>query len=96
MSVSFSEQDKLTLRTAAYGAVALLPAAGATDGSPHKIAADGSIALACATGPVGHMFAERGEPSRTMAEMNRRIVAALDADSAAPGVIAADNGEVAA
>jgi hypothetical protein len=42
------------------------------------------------------VFAERGEPSRTMAEMNRRIVAALDADSAAPGVIAADNGEVAA
>lgn len=37
-----------------YGAVTLLAAADAT-GSPHKAAADGSIALASATGLVGHV-----------------------------------------
>jgi hypothetical protein len=50
MSITFTDQDKLTLRTAAYGAVTLLAAADAAS-SPHKVATDGSIALACATGP---------------------------------------------
>ncbi|MGI5284405.1 hypothetical protein ACQEVF_13820 [Nonomuraea polychroma] len=58
MSVTLTDQDKLTLRTAAYGAITLLAAAGAA-GSPHRIATDGSIALASATGLVGHVLAEK-------------------------------------
>lgn len=57
-SITLTDQDKLTLRTAAYGAVTLLAAADAA-GSPHKVATDGSIALASATGPVGHVLAEK-------------------------------------
>ncbi|MFY1688374.1 hypothetical protein [Plantactinospora sp. WMMB782] len=56
MSVTLTDQDKRTLRTAAYGAVTLLAAADAA-GSPHKVATNGSIALASATGPVGHVLA---------------------------------------
>ncbi|GAA2897467.1 hypothetical protein GCM10020220_104120 [Nonomuraea rubra] len=48
-------QDKNTLRIAAYGAVALMAAAGAA-GRPGKIAANGSIALGSATGPIGHVL----------------------------------------
>ncbi|MEU7822435.1 hypothetical protein [Catellatospora sp. NPDC049133] len=59
MSLTLSHQDKLTLRTAAYSAVTLLATAGAAGGSPHRIATDGSIALASATGPVGHVLAEK-------------------------------------
>ncbi|MGW0195660.1 hypothetical protein [Nonomuraea sp. NPDC003201] len=56
MSITLTDQDKLTLRTAAYGAVSLLAAADAT-GNPHKIATEGS----------------------TLADMIRKITAALDA-----------------
>lgn len=135
MSITLSDQDKTTLRTAAYGAITLLSAAGAAGGSPHKIATTGSIALSSATGLVGHVLAEypqgkelngksvaeiadrvlptltravillkkadqaeadnfrstvlvaidaatqshKGEPSPTMADMARKITAALDA-----------------
>ncbi|MEJ3742283.1 hypothetical protein WEI85_03155 [Actinomycetes bacterium KLBMP 9797] len=135
MSITLSDQDKTTLRTAAYGAITLLSAAGAAGGSPHKIATNGSIALSSATGLVGHVLAEypkgkelngksvaevadrvlptltqavsllkkadqaeadnfrstvlvaidaaiqshKGEPSPTMADMIRKITAALDA-----------------
>ncbi|MGW5685843.1 hypothetical protein [Nonomuraea sp. NPDC003754] len=134
MSITLTDQDKSTLRTAAYGAVSLLAAADAT-GKPHKVATEGSIALASATGLVGHVLAEKtrditldgksvaaiadhvlpaltaamsllkkqdpaeadnfrstvlvaveaaarnhqGEPSPTLAEMTRKITAALDA-----------------
>ncbi|RVX41159.1 D-alanyl-D-alanine carboxypeptidase [Nonomuraea polychroma] len=147
MSVTLTDQDKLTLRTAAYGAVTLLAATGAA-GSPHKVATEGSIALASATGLVGHVLSEKskgmnlngtsvaaladhvlpaltaamsllnqqapaeadnfrstviiamraatrtqkGQPSPTMAEMARKITAALDAASVMPGVAAADSG----
>jgi D-alanyl-D-alanine carboxypeptidase len=146
MSITLTDQDKLTLRTAAYGAVSLLAAAGAA-GKPHKIATDGSIALAFATGLVGHVLADKssgvnlkgksvagladhvlpaltaamsllrkqapaeadnfrstiivaieaaqvhqGQPSPTMAEMTRKITAALDAASATPRVAAEDSG----
>ena len=58
MSVTLSAADKSTLQTGAHGAVALLSfAAGA--GSPHKIATAGSLALGSATGPVGHVLAEK-------------------------------------
>ncbi|WP_433250737.1 hypothetical protein ACQPYK_04680 [Streptosporangium sp. CA-135522] len=135
MSVTLSDQDKSTLRTAAYGAVSLMAAAGAA-GKPgaHRIATDGSIALNSATGLVGRVLAEKsrdiildgksvadladtvlpmltaamgllkqdpaeaenfrstvivaietgaqihkGEPSPVLAEMTRKITAALDA-----------------
>ncbi|MDG4866315.1 hypothetical protein P8605_49995, partial [Streptomyces sp. T-3] len=57
MSITFTDQDKLNVRTAAWGAVSLMSAAGAA-GSAHKVAAHGSIALASATGPVGHVLAK--------------------------------------
>ncbi|MET9339168.1 hypothetical protein [Nonomuraea sp. NPDC003804] len=134
MSITLTDQDKSTLRTAAYGAVSLLAAADAT-GKPHKVATEGSVALVSATGLVGHVLAEKtrditldgksvaaiadhvlpaltaamgllkkqdpaeadnfrstvlvaveaaarthqGEPSPTLAEMIRKITAALDA-----------------
>jgi hypothetical protein len=56
MSLTLTAQDRLTLHTAAYGAVSLMAAAGAA-GSPHRVAVHGSIALSCATGPVGHVLA---------------------------------------
>ncbi|TQF03846.1 hypothetical protein E6W39_18445 [Kitasatospora acidiphila] len=59
ITLTLSDQDKATLRTAAYGAVSLLTAAGAAGGKPHRIATDGSIALASATGAVGHVLAEK-------------------------------------
>ncbi|PWU47512.1 hypothetical protein DLE60_11130 [Micromonospora globispora] len=81
MSVTFSDQDKLTLRTAAYGSVALLSAAGAAGGSPHKIATDGSIALASATGLVGHVLAEKSTgvdlDGKSVAELADRVLPAL-------------------
>ncbi|MGW4472575.1 hypothetical protein ACWENQ_23140 [Nonomuraea sp. NPDC004354] len=58
MSITLTDQDKSTLRTAAYGAVSLLAAADAA-GKPHKVATEGSIALASATGLVGHVLAEK-------------------------------------
>ncbi|WP_245651956.1 serine hydrolase domain-containing protein [Streptosporangium amethystogenes] len=147
MSITLSDQDKSTLRTAAYGAVSLVAAAGAAGGKPQKIATDGSIALALATGLIGHVLGDRsksikldsksvaaladqvlptltaavtllekqapaeadnfrsivllaietaqirhGQPSPAMAEMVRRIIAALDA----AGVATADSGAVSA
>ncbi|WP_330256141.1 hypothetical protein OG874_17170 [Nocardia sp. NBC_00565] len=44
MSITLTDQNKTTLRTAAYGAVSLMAAADAT-GSPHKAATNGSAAL---------------------------------------------------
>jgi hypothetical protein len=81
MSLTLSHQDKLTLRTAAYGAVTLLSAAGAAGGSPHRIATDGSIALASATGPVGHVLAEK----TTGVKLNGKSVAAI-ADQVLPAL----------
>ncbi|HEX6684509.1 MAG TPA: hypothetical protein VF062_17025 [Candidatus Limnocylindrales bacterium] len=81
MSITLSDQDKNTLRTAAYGAVALLSAAGAAGGSPHKIATNGSIALASATGPVGHVLAEKSKVKnlngKSVAEIADHVLPAL-------------------
>ncbi|MEV4172054.1 hypothetical protein [Nonomuraea sp. NPDC049709] len=57
MTITLTDQDKLTLRTAAWGAVSLMSAAGAA-GSAHKVATHGSIALTSATGTVGHVVAK--------------------------------------
>ncbi|MDP9847733.1 hypothetical protein [Streptosporangium lutulentum] len=83
MSVALTDQDKLTLRTAAYGAVTLMAAADAA-GKPHKAATDGSIALASATGLVGHVLAEYPKDMK----LDGKSVAAI-ADRVLPDLTAA-------
>jgi hypothetical protein len=56
VTIAFTDQDKLTLRTAAYGAISLLAAAS---GKPHRVATDASIALCSATGQVGRVLSAR-------------------------------------
>lgn len=56
-SITLTDHDKLTLATAAHGAVALLAAAGVK--SAGKVAVAGALALSAATGPVGHALAEK-------------------------------------
>ncbi|MFE9688649.1 hypothetical protein [Micromonospora sp. NPDC005806] len=83
MSITLSDQDKTTLRIAAYGTVTLLSAAGAAGGSPHKIATNGSIALGSATGLVGHVLADypKGKElnGESVAEIADRVLPALTA-----------------
>ncbi|MGW3346454.1 hypothetical protein ACWDA3_24345 [Nonomuraea rubra] len=57
MSLTLTHQDKITIRTAAWGSISLMAAADAA-GKPHRAATDGSIALASATGLTGHVLAE--------------------------------------
>ncbi|MFG2286392.1 hypothetical protein ACGFOU_10070 [Streptomyces sp. NPDC048595] len=82
MSVTLTVQDKNTLRTAAYGAVSLLAAADAA-GSPHRVATNGSIALASATGPVGYVLAEKSKieklNGKSVAEIADHVLPALTA-----------------
>ncbi|GLX01664.1 serine hydrolase domain-containing protein [Microtetraspora sp. NBRC 16547] len=82
MTITLSDQDKSTLRTAAYGAVSLMAAAGAA-GKPHKIATHGSIALGSATGLVGHVLADypKGKDlvGKSVAELADRVLPALTA-----------------
>lgn len=78
MSITFSDQDKSTLRTAAYGAVSLMAAAS----SPHKAATNGSvIALTSATGLVGHVLAAKANDidlkGKTVAELADQVLPAL-------------------
>ncbi|WP_030688174.1 hypothetical protein [Streptomyces sp. NRRL B-1347] len=56
--LALTDQDKNTLRAAAYGAVSLMAAADVA-GQPHKAATHGCVALASATGQVGHVLAEK-------------------------------------
>ncbi|WP_341845970.1 serine hydrolase domain-containing protein [Streptomyces curacoi] len=83
MSVTLTDQDKLTLRTAAYGAVSLLAAAAGAGGSPHKAATAGSLALTSATGLVGHVLAERTRDvklgGKSVAAMADQVLPALTA-----------------
>ncbi|MDA1360589.1 hypothetical protein O1R50_13210 [Glycomyces luteolus] len=58
MNVNLTAQDQTTIRTAAFGAVTLLSYAGLA-GSAHKVATDGSLAYAAATGAVGHVLASK-------------------------------------
>ncbi|MQY12530.1 hypothetical protein SRB5_26650 [Streptomyces sp. RB5] len=80
MSVTFTAQDKSVIRTAAYGAVSLLAAADAA-GSPHKIATQGSIALASSTGTIGHLLAEKSKigdlGGKSVAELADKVLPAL-------------------
>ncbi|WP_101783959.1 hypothetical protein [Nonomuraea indica] len=81
MSVTLSEQDKLTLRLAAWGAVSLMSAAGAAS-SAHKVGVEGSVALTSATGLVGHVLAKAPKGvkyGRTVAELADQVLPALTA-----------------
>lgn len=81
MAITLTDQDKNTLRTAAFGAVTLLAAAGATAGSPHRIATQGSLALGSATGQVGHVLAENSKipdlDGKSVAEIADHVLPAL-------------------
>lgn len=83
MSITLTDQEQRTVRTAAYGAVSLLAAAGAAGGSPHRIATNGSIALSCATGPVGHVLGAKTAGmdlnGKSVAEIADRVLPALTA-----------------
>ncbi|NGN70107.1 hypothetical protein G5C51_40250 [Streptomyces sp. A7024] len=80
MSINLTDQDKQTVRTAAYGAVSLLSAAAAAD-SPHKVATAGAIALNSATGPIGHVLAAKTNdiklPGKSVAEIADYVLPAL-------------------
>ncbi|MFI7636162.1 hypothetical protein [Nonomuraea sp. NPDC049400] len=81
MSITLSDQDKHTLRIAAWGAVSLMSAAGAA-GSAHKVATHGSIALTSATGLVGHVLtkAPKGvKYGKSVAELADQVLPALTA-----------------
>ena len=81
MSITLTDQDKLTLRTAAWGAASLMSAAGAA-GSAHKVATHGSIALTSATGPIGHVVtkAPKGvKYGKTVAALADQVLPALTA-----------------
>ncbi|WP_194834391.1 hypothetical protein [Nocardia sp. XZ_19_369] len=77
--ITLTDQDKATVRTAAYGAVALLAAAGA----PHKGNAQASIALTSATGLVGHVLSAKSKdihlPGKSVAELADQVLPALTA-----------------
>ncbi|BAW08542.1 conserved hypothetical protein [Nocardia seriolae] len=83
MTITLTDQDKLTLRTAAFGAVSLIAAAGAAGGSPHKAATQGSITLGTATGLVGHVLAEKAKSvkldGKNVAELADLVLPALTA-----------------
>ncbi|SEH03017.1 hypothetical protein SAMN05444920_13226 [Nonomuraea solani] len=81
MSITLTDQDQLTLRTAAWGAVSLMSAAGAA-GSAHKVATHGSIALTSATGAIGHILAKAPKGikyGKTVAELADQVLPALTA-----------------
>lgn len=83
MTITLTNQDKLTLQTAAHGAVALMTAAGVA-GSPHRAATDGSLALYSATGLVGHVLAEKPKGVK----LNHKSTALL-ADQVLPALTSA-------
>ncbi|UBU14889.1 hypothetical protein [Nonomuraea gerenzanensis] len=80
MSLTLTDQDKATIRNAAYGAVSLMAAAGAA-GSPHRIATEGTIALSSATGPIGHVLAAKSKDikldGKSVAELADHVLPAL-------------------
>ena len=80
-STTLTDTDKITVATAAHGAVALITAAGVK--SAGKIAVAGSLALAAATGPVGHALAEKQKGlklnGKSTAELADTVLPALTA-----------------
>ncbi|MEC3958895.1 serine hydrolase domain-containing protein [Nocardia sp. CDC153] len=80
MTITLSDQDKSTLRTAAYGTISLMAAASST---PHKSVANAVLALTSATGLVGHVLTARSKDieltGTTVAELADRVLPALTA-----------------
>ncbi|BDT85961.1 hypothetical protein [Nocardia cyriacigeorgica] len=91
-TIALTDQDKATIRTAAYGAVSLLAAAGA----PHKAVSQGTTALSSATGLTGHILAAKSRdirlPGKTAAELADHVLPAL---TAAMTCLASQPGEAA-
>ncbi|GGN90460.1 hypothetical protein [Nocardia rhizosphaerihabitans] len=79
ITITLTDQDKATLRTAAYGAVSLIAAAGA----PHRGISHGSIALTSATGLVGHVLAAKSKdihlPGKSVAALADQVLPSLTA-----------------
>ncbi|RJL35846.1 hypothetical protein [Bailinhaonella thermotolerans] len=81
MTINLTDQDALTLRLAAWGAVSLMSAAGAA-GSAHKAGTESSLALTSATGLVGHVLARAPKGvkyGKTVAELADQVLPALTA-----------------
>ena len=80
-SISLTDNDKLTLATAAHGAITLITAAGVK--SAGKVAVAGALALSAATGPVGHALAEKQKrvklKGKSTAELADTVLPALTA-----------------
>lgn len=80
-SIALTDTDKTTLAVAAHGAIALITAAGVK--SAGKIAVAGSLALASATGPVGHALDEKQKglklDGKSTAELADQVFPALTA-----------------
>ncbi|HEY9336918.1 MAG TPA: hypothetical protein VIQ79_20950 [Kribbella sp.] len=80
-SISLTDNDKLTLATAAHGAITLITAAGVK--SAGKVAVAGALALSAATGPVGHALAEKQKSvklkGKSTAELADTVLPALTA-----------------
>lgn len=78
-TATLTDQAKSTVRTAAYGAVSLLAAAGA----PHKGVSHATIALTSATGVTGHVLAAKSRdihlPGKSVAELADQVFPALTA-----------------
>ncbi|WP_062992449.1 hypothetical protein [Nocardia anaemiae] len=79
VTITLTDQDKSTLRTAAYGAVSLMAASGA----PHKGISHGCIALTSATGLVGHVLAAKSKDihlhGKSVAELADQVLPSLTA-----------------
>ncbi|QLY32288.1 hypothetical protein [Nocardia huaxiensis] len=84
-TITLTDQDKSIVRTAAYGAVSLLAAAGA----PHKGISQGTIALTSATGLTGHLLSAKARdiklPGKNAAELADHVLPALTAAVAVLG-----------
>ncbi|GAB4584722.1 hypothetical protein [Nocardia sp. IFM 10818] len=78
-TITLTDQDKSTIRIAAYGAVSLLSATG----SAHKASTAGCIALNSATGQVGYVLAAKSRDikltGKSVAELADRVLPALTA-----------------
>jgi hypothetical protein len=78
MTVTFTDQDQLTLRIAAWGAVSLMSAGS----SAHRAGTEGSMALVSATGAIGHVLtkAPKGVKwGKSVAELADQVLPALTA-----------------
>ena len=81
MSIILTDQDKITLYTAAHGAVMLVAYAGVT--SAGRVSKAGSLALYSATGLVGHVLAKQPKGmnlnSKSAAGLADQVLPALTA-----------------